>query len=343
VLVEVRPGWRIRRIGDEIEAAGLFVGKRFSIKLSKAEDVTGKYDEILSLLNAGAHPLTDFTGSAQPLLEALTECGAVRLRHAEKHITEDDRFDRQRRFFDQFSHAAANGDDFDANLRSSTVCFIGLGGIGSQLAVLFSRMGLRKVIAFDFDKVERSNLSRQIIFDDNDIGVPKVVAAIRHFQDDGSPTSCHFVNARISQSEEIMPFLGEVDLMINGYGYPSPETVRDTLCGEILEACEKTKTACLMFGGACIGPIVGSSNEYIRLMTTTTGRAFLKRAEIGPRLGPISPAFAPRVAIIGGVVAWEASRVLSKIKGHSLSDRVVFLDTIFYRHETYILAENDLI
>jgi len=53
------------------------------------------------------------------------------------------------------------------------VTLIGTGGIGSTLAALFARAGVRQLILWDYDKVEAKNLQMQN-FDETDIGRLKV-------------------------------------------------------------------------------------------------------------------------------------------------------------------------
>lgn len=68
--------------------------------------------------------------------------------------------------------------DFD-RIRNSTVLVVGVGGTGSLAAELFVRAGVKKLVVIDRDYVSISNLHRQILFDDSDIGEPKVQVAGR--------------------------------------------------------------------------------------------------------------------------------------------------------------------
>ena len=60
-------------------------------------------------------------------------------------------------------------------LASSHVAIIGCGGLGSNIAMMLVRSGVRSLVLVDFDLVEQANLNRQIFFPDQ-IGEPKVVA-----------------------------------------------------------------------------------------------------------------------------------------------------------------------
>jgi len=63
-------------------------------------------------------------------------------------------------------------------LQASKVMIIGLGGLGSPVALYLAAAGVGELILCDFDKVDVSNLQRQIIHDTNGIGQSKVDSAI---------------------------------------------------------------------------------------------------------------------------------------------------------------------
>ena len=65
-------------------------------------------------------------------------------------------------------------------LVKSTVAVVGLGALGSCSAELLTRAGIGKLILIDRDVVELSNLQRQNLFDENDIGKPKAAQAKWH-------------------------------------------------------------------------------------------------------------------------------------------------------------------
>ena len=62
-------------------------------------------------------------------------------------------------------------------LASSTVLLIGAGGIGAPLCLYLAAAGIGKLIILDGDKIEISNLNRQVCFTENEIGMPKAEAA----------------------------------------------------------------------------------------------------------------------------------------------------------------------
>ena len=65
------------------------------------------------------------------------------------------------------------------SLKNKHVVLVGLGGLGSPIAYYLASSGIGKITIIDNDKVDLSNLQRQILFDVSDIGCSKVVAAKR--------------------------------------------------------------------------------------------------------------------------------------------------------------------
>ena len=54
-------------------------------------------------------------------------------------------------------------------LLKSSVLIVGVGGLGSPIAIYLTALGIGNIGIIDKDIVETSNLSRQIIFSNNDI------------------------------------------------------------------------------------------------------------------------------------------------------------------------------
>lgn len=64
-----------------------------------------------------------------------------------------------------------------AKLKAATVAIVGAGGIGSPAIQYLAAAGIGQLILIDDDTVDLSNLQRQTLFGDVDIGAPKVAAA----------------------------------------------------------------------------------------------------------------------------------------------------------------------
>lgn len=64
-------------------------------------------------------------------------------------------------------------------LRSKKACVVGVGGLGNPIVSRLVAMGIGKIRIVDRDVVELSNLHRQTMFDESDVGQVKVEAAAR--------------------------------------------------------------------------------------------------------------------------------------------------------------------
>ena len=69
------------------------------------------------------------------------------------------------------------GKDKIASLADKTILVIGVGGVGGTALEALARSGFKKFVLIDFDKVDVSNLNRQVLFTREDVGKDKVLAA----------------------------------------------------------------------------------------------------------------------------------------------------------------------
>ena len=60
-------------------------------------------------------------------------------------------------------------------ISSSRVLIVGMGGLGCPVALYLSNLGIKNIGIVDHDKVDYSNLNRQILFNTKDIGKFKVI------------------------------------------------------------------------------------------------------------------------------------------------------------------------
>ena len=69
------------------------------------------------------------------------------------------------------------GPEGQQKLKKASVLIIGIGGLGSSVIQYLNAAGVGKIGIVDYDKVELSNLNRQLIYKNSDIGKSKVDVA----------------------------------------------------------------------------------------------------------------------------------------------------------------------
>jgi len=69
------------------------------------------------------------------------------------------------------------GEAGQEKLKRASVFIAGIGGLGSPVAIYLTAAGIGRIRLVDHDRVDRSNLNRQVLHWDNDIGRSKVESA----------------------------------------------------------------------------------------------------------------------------------------------------------------------
>lgn len=75
-----------------------------------------------------------------------------------------------------FSGIGRNG---QKKLQKSRVGILGCGALGSNIANILCRSGIGQIVVVDQDRVELSNLQRQMLFTESDVGHAKAIRAAR--------------------------------------------------------------------------------------------------------------------------------------------------------------------
>src|SRR5215510_10423562 len=98
---------------------------------------------------------------------------------------------------------------------SASVLCIGAGGLGSPIAMYLAAAGIGKLGVLDFDKVDFSNLQRQIIHATEDVGRPKTESAKETIKSINPNCEVIIHNTRIS-SENALGLIGQYDIVVDG-------------------------------------------------------------------------------------------------------------------------------
>jgi sulfur-carrier protein adenylyltransferase/sulfurtransferase len=107
------------------------------------------------------------------------------------------------------------GGDGQRRLMEAKVLVIGAGGLGSPAAMYLAAAGVGTLGLVDFDKVELSNLQRQLLHDTDDVGRPKVESA-RDRLNELNPNVEVAALETLLTSENAFDILGGYDVVVDG-------------------------------------------------------------------------------------------------------------------------------
>lgn len=111
------------------------------------------------------------------------------------------------------------GEDKINSLSVKTILVIGIGGVGGTALEALARSGFKKFIIIDSDKVDASNLNRQILFTAEDIGVDKVDAAKKHLLKISNDFEITTIKDKICEGSLDKLNLSKVDFIIDAIDY----------------------------------------------------------------------------------------------------------------------------
>jgi len=113
------------------------------------------------------------------------------------------------------------------NLLEAKVLIIGAGGLGSPVAVYLGLAGVGTLGIVDFDTVEVSNLQRQILHYEDDIGKSKVLSAQQTLAAYNSDVKVVGHEEPLN-SENAMGIIAQYDIVVNGAdNFPARYLVND--------------------------------------------------------------------------------------------------------------------
>jgi sulfur-carrier protein adenylyltransferase/sulfurtransferase len=112
-------------------------------------------------------------------------------------------------------------------LKRAKVLCIGTGGLGAPLGLYLAAAGVGRIGLVDFDKVDDSNLQRQILFSTRDVGRPKIEAAADRLHGLNPEIQIDTFETRLS-SENALEILKDYDIVVDGTdNFPTRYLVND--------------------------------------------------------------------------------------------------------------------
>ncbi len=201
---------------------------------------------------------------------------------------------------------------------AATVLVIGLGGLGSPVALYLAAAGVGHLILVDDDRVELSNLQRQIIHSQSAIGEHKSQSAKNALRDINSHTKVTAISERLvgtALSDRIV----EADLVIDCSDNFATRFALNA-------ACFSARTP--LVSGAAIR-LEGQVSVYdFRDEQAPCYRCLYDDQQVEDTSCAQNGVLAPVVGMIGCVQATEALKLLANF-GKPLTGRLLLLDAAY--------------
>jgi molybdopterin/thiamine biosynthesis adenylyltransferase len=161
-------------------------------------------------------------------LEALAAAGLARVFDGD--VASDLEHEDRERFSRQFAYLAEFGDPvrMQAALRAAHVLVIGTGGLGSWSVAALASAGIGAFTLVDDDRVELSNLNRQILFGGASVGRPKVSETAAWLQRFDAAIRVVALERRVNGQGDVAALLGDVDVLVMAADTPAYEITRWT-------------------------------------------------------------------------------------------------------------------
>jgi adenylyltransferase/sulfurtransferase len=214
-------------------------------------------------------------------------------------------------------------------LKESRVLCVGAGGLGSPLALYLAAAGVGTLGIVDFDRVDVSNLQRQLLHGTSDVGRSKLDSAESRLRDVNPHVRVEKIDTRLSSSDALR-IVAEWDVVVDGTdNFPTRYLVND---------------ACVLTGKPNVYGSVFRWEGQVSVFATEGGPCYrcLFRE-------PPPPGLVPNCAeggvvgvlpgIIGSIQALETIKLLLGV-GTTLAGRLLIFDALGLEWREVTLRRN---
>ncbi len=202
-------------------------------------------------------------------------------------------------------------------LANARVIIFGLGGLGSSASIYLAAAGVGHLVLVDFDKVDMSNLQRQILHSSNDIGRYKTESAKDHLLSLNPNVKLTLIDRKLEDSE-LYEQVKKVDVVIDA-------TDNFTSRFMINKACVQAKKP--LVSGAAIRFEAQVSVFDPREKTSPCYRCLYGEQDITDETCTANGVISPLLGIVGSIQAIETMKLIMEI-GQTLIGRLILFDAM---------------
>ena len=214
-------------------------------------------------------------------------------------------------------------------LLKGKVLLVGAGGLGCPSALYLAAAGVGLIGLVDADVVDKSNLQRQVLFSEADVGRPKVEAAKERLEamNSGISVRTHF---ELLTSHNAMDLIADYDIIVNGCdNFPTRYLVNDAA---VLAGKPVVDGSIFRFEGQATVYLPGKGPCYRCLYPEPPPPGEVPSCAEGGVLGVLP-------GMVGVLQATEVVKLLTDI-GEPLVGRMVLYDALEMKFRTLKLRRN---
>ena len=219
---------RIKRTTERFEAPGgdLYLRRPSEASDIRIKDPSPQLRQLLDALDGTRTRLElDEEFGVDLVAELISELGEMGLG---EDASDDDlidfhartRFDRQLRYFSDAS-TGQTPSQCQRKLEDARIAVLGVGGLGGWSALTLACCGIGEMVLVDFDTVELSNLNRQILYGEADIGRPKAGLAAKRLDAFNSSIQLETREERLDSEAAVAAAIEGCDLVVNAVDWPA--------------------------------------------------------------------------------------------------------------------------
>ncbi|WP_199170183.1 molybdopterin-synthase adenylyltransferase MoeB [Hydrogenovibrio sp. SC-1] len=213
-------------------------------------------------------------------------------------------------------------------LSQSHAAIIGLGGLGSPAALYLAAAGIGTLTLVDFDTVDDSNLQRQIIHTENQLGQAKVISAKKQLEDLNRHIQIHTISHQLNETE-LNDLVQQADILLDC-------TDNFTSRYALNKACFQHKKP--LVSGAAIRWEGQLTTYDFRVENTPCYQCLYKSSSTENETCSQNGVVAPLVGMIGSMQAMEAIKALLKLP--TLTGKLMIIDGLTMQIRTLKLPQD---
>lgn len=240
----------------------------------------------------------------------------------------DDKYRKQIEFIDELTDSWQETLELQNKIKESKVAVFGVGGIGTWIVNSLSQIGVGEIRISDPDKVNRSNLNRQLYFTEEDEGKYKVDVIKGKIKD----TKIIPYKKWVSKESNLEEIISQTNFIVNCADYPSVEKT-----SEIIDKyANKNEIPYCVSGGynlhlGMVGPIIipgktKSFNDFLKYQKENDPLTNLEKIKDIKNTGNIGP-------IAGAVANIQAMEIFKHLIGKGERNYDKFLEIDFMDFE----------